>query len=188
MSKSFEKVDLWKRLENLIRDQNRDMNLFSELIYQVKPCDIDKHFMKYYKGDTLLTWACRHGLNDIIKILLELGADPNHPDFDTYTPICNYLSFSYEDIYNIETLKLLIDAGANVNFQCDSNKGVITPLGTVIRMYEMAPIKLYEFIKLLLDSGANPYSMNMFGEGVTNYTNNQKIIDLVNEYKDKWNQ
>ncbi|PIK61998.1 putative acyl-CoA-binding domain-containing protein 6-like [Apostichopus japonicus] len=45
-------------------------------------------------GLALIHWACDRGYMEVIDLLLQLGADVNHPDADGQTPLHYVLSFS----------------------------------------------------------------------------------------------
>jgi hypothetical protein len=84
----------------------------------VEQWDINKPTGRH---STLLTAACcKEGItsNEIIKILLEKGANPNVLDKDRDTPLL--LAINRQ---NIEIVKLLIKHGANVNLE-----GHVTPI------------------------------------------------------------
>jgi ankyrin repeat protein len=60
---------------------------------------------------TSLATACRFCEFEIVKMLIEAGADPNLPSNNGYTPLL-YLIRERNDI---KLIKYLIDAGADVN-------------------------------------------------------------------------
>lgn len=67
---------------------------------------------------TALNEAVGKGNGEVVKLLLQNGANPNTTG--TYLPIINAVSFGHTDI-----LKMLLDAGANPNVK-DSLKSVLT--------------------------------------------------------------
>ena len=63
----------------------------------------------HYDGKTQLHLACKNGYVEFVKDLLNLGVDINKQDIDGKTAL--------HIAKNIEIVKLLIEAGANPNFQ-----------------------------------------------------------------------
>ncbi|PWZ03887.1 Ankyrin repeat and SOCS box protein 3 [Zea mays] len=96
---------------------------------------------------TPLIIATFRGYPSIVKILLEHGADPNERLNDKVTPLSMALKHS-----SVPCLKLLVQAGANVN-----GFGSYNPLARA------AEKGLTEAIKCLLEAGANPNVPDTFG-------------------------
>jgi regulator of RNase E activity RraB len=103
-------------------------------------------------GKPLLLYAIANTVSDqIIEILLNYGANPNSSytleDGVEVTPLLL-------EVYQPNLVKLLIDHGANVNYQ---NNDGITPLLNILNVPQLAsdliPDQL-ETIKLLLENGA----------------------------------
>ena len=112
------------------------------------------------RGNPYLSVACLNELPEIVKILIENGADVNAKNVLGFTP----LSFANDP----ESAKLLINAGANVNAKESSDGG--TPL---------MHVKNPEVIKLLKEAGAtiNPnYSLTALVDAI-NFGGIKEMLD-----------
>jgi ankyrin repeat protein len=101
-------------------------------------------------GDTALNLAIFHGEIEVVKALLEVGADPNKKT--------NHMSPSLfavqpQDTKNIELFQLLLEAGADPNV---TNENEETILHHVCENNEFSG----EIVKLLLEAGADPNLVN----------------------------
>jgi ankyrin repeat protein len=85
-------------------------------------------------GDTLLTYACRHNLEDVALELIEKGADVNDQNTNQTTPLVFAAHYS-----SMPLVKKLIEKGADVNKE---NKDGITPLLQAID-YSQIQVALY---------------------------------------------
>ena len=79
--------------------------------------DIDN---REHLGKTPLFWAAREGKKEMVRFLLEKGADVNAKGTKGYTALIATCERKLAD--DIETVNLLISAGADVNgaYQCDA--------------------------------------------------------------------
>ena len=156
-------------------------------------------------GHTLLTLSCvKRSHTDLVKLLIESGANINKPDHVGRTPL---MIASFKG--NLETVKLLIDAGANLNIQdqfdqtalikaCDNNKlecveelvacganlDIQDDNGNTALMIAMSN-KFLLIIKFLLEVGANMYIENNKGISVGLYTTkagNASLLDVLLSY------
>ena len=83
-----------------------------------------------YSNQTALLLACDNCKSDIIKLLLERGADVTSKDLDGNTPlnkICKRYSYFENTSYLFEIIQLLLEHGADVNYK---NYDGITPFMT----------------------------------------------------------
>lgn len=127
---------------------------------------------------TLLNYAIRNGSTNIVKRLLELGADPDHPNKGK-TPLM--YSIRHREL---EMARLLIKFGANLDKRAKKDYTAL--------MYAAKSGKL-EFVKLLVENGASTMLKNsneltaLDLSNMANYpaiaTYLVKIIELRNYYK-----
>jgi ankyrin repeat protein len=133
----------------------------------------------HYDGKTQLHLACKNGYVEFVKDLLNLGVDINKQDIDGNTAL--------HIAKNIEIVKLLIEAGVNPNLQ-DYRSGFTPLLDSMVwwntekynllvpitdlnikSSFGITPLILAaiihssNYIKLLLDAGADPYIRNFEG-------------------------
>jgi len=99
--------------------------------------DIDLNLPDHYDL-TPLIYAVEKNNPEIVKVLLEAGADPNLPIKGRVYPIALATRVTYQN----EIIELLLEAGANPNIRADDD----SLLNTMIRQENM------EMVKLLLDS------------------------------------
>ena len=94
-------------------------------------------------GDTILLFASSRDRIEIVKLLLQSGAEPNLVNtYSGSTPLHLASSYGYTDI-----VRLLLEAGANPNI---TNGNGNTPL-------HLASSSGYtDIVRLLLETGANP--------------------------------
>eukprot|EP00299_Pterocystis_sp_00344_P011717 c5512_g1_i2.p1 GENE.c5512_g1_i2~~c5512_g1_i2.p1 ORF type:complete len:117 (+),score=9.09 c5512_g1_i2:2-352(+) len=50
------------------------------------------------RGNTPVYWACRYGFADVVRVLLEHGADPHFPNVLGNTPISVARMFKHENV------------------------------------------------------------------------------------------
>lgn len=92
---------------------------------------------------------------DVVELLLELGADPNHPTVDC--PWGNALLEAAER-NNVEMIRLLLDAGAFPTPGADSSGSVYDFLHY---WGKRSPAEIAEAQQLLLEHGADPYEFEV---------------------------
>ncbi len=133
---------------------------------------------KFAHGITALSFAVLGDANiDIIKVLLNNGADINTQVFNGFTPL-----ISASDGNNIEIVKLLLEYGADINKQTGS-KGTALILAAVKNNVEI--------VKILLEHGADVNIVEITGAtalDIAEANNNQKIVNLLLEYGSKESQ
>lgn len=99
-----------------------------------KGCDPNDRYGDEYDTENVLWWALQHHNTEVVKLLLENGADPN-VIFNNETCLKKALAESF-----FPGIKLLIEYGADVN--------LCAPLSTAV-------VWCYPAVKLLLDAGAD---------------------------------
>ena len=135
-----------KELKNLIKENKIDLNKLGK------------------EGYTLLFYALEIEEYDMVKILLENGADPNIATLRTYVPgagkqskpeIKTNIELACYDRYNIDYLKLLVQYGANVN---DTRAG--SPVTRAVNGDQRDKIKFLikngAILNLIPDKGTTP--------------------------------
>uniref|UniRef100_A0A6C0ED74 Uncharacterized protein n=1 Tax=viral metagenome TaxID=1070528 RepID=A0A6C0ED74_9ZZZZ len=115
-------------------------------------------------GLTPLLYATKRKHFDIIKLLVEHGADVNIQNKEGFTPLIN--SILYEDKKSVE---LLLKSGANV----EQKKGFLTPLNIACIYGNM------EIIELLLKNGADINTKNQYGVTPLIMSIGKKFINVV---------
>ena len=104
-------------------------------------CLLEPHSLQHPKCKALLNIV---DFIDIVRALVERGADVN-VDKDGNTPL-HRLAASYRVDFVVPAIKVLIDAGADINRRADADGR--TPLHVAVAM------KITPNVKLLLESGA----------------------------------
>jgi ankyrin repeat protein len=99
---------------------------------------------------TALHEASRRGHIEVVRILLELGADPTAQDKDGETPL-----HSASRMGKVEAIRVLLELGADPTAQ---DKYGETPLHSASRMGKV------EAIRVLLELGADPTAQDKNGE------------------------
>lgn len=126
---------------------------------------IDK---KYYNGNTALHLAVKTNHYNIVKKLINRGANINSLNNYNETPIC------FASNYNI--IKILLNNKANPNHQ-DKKKNTL--------LHRLVQYGSISCIKLLIDFQANPLIENYHGFNVVQYArmqNKQHIVDILTKY------
>ena len=119
---------------------------------------------------TPLYLASRHGYGDLVNELINAGADLDAKSSDGWTAL--HVALFYEH-YNI--VKDLIAAEANVNLTQDQSQW--TPLHTACFNESI------EIVRLLLEAGADVDAKDSDERTPLYYSNDQKIIELLNMYE-----
>lgn len=122
-------------------------------LHKVRDYDRIKKIMKANldDGKTPLHFAVEAENENIVKVLIDAGADVNAMNKDEYTP----LRLVPQSDDNVNILKLLIDAGSDVN----SNSSLWND-GTLL--HEAAESGKVNILKVLLESGADVNAKNSF--------------------------
>lgn len=124
-------------------------------------------------GMTLLMTASSNGYTDIVRLLLEKGADPNILDSHGWTA----LELACGGIIPIKAgafkkiVSMLIEKGANINHNCNG-------WGTSLMFQSI--MGNYTNVETLLNYGANPNIQNKRGYTAINYASSKGYSDIVN--------
>ena len=136
------------------------------------------------RRQTSLIIACRNSNtycdNEIVKLLLENGADPNLKDIDGCTALMKACIY-FNNYSNIETVKLLLENGADINLK-DYNGYTALMMACKYSNTRSDP----KIIKLLLENGAdinlkdnNDQTALMLSCRYVNTYSNPEIIKLL---------
>ncbi len=118
-----------------------------------------------------LMLACETGNKELVKLLIEYGANLNQQDYDGYSA----LLYVTDNTNNVEIARLLLKAGANPNIK---GFGGITPLHTAV--FKGNP----EMVELLIEYGADVNAKDeMKGETpldlASGLSSNEKIRSML---------
>lgn len=114
--------------------------------------------------------ACYSGKLDLVKFLVEAGADVNLPDSCGTVPLVRAIVSIHE---TDDVVKYLINCGADVN-ACAGESW--SPLEAAVHEHAA------DIVKLLLDAGANLHALDAFGKTAMDYAieyNARECIDLL---------
>ena len=171
-----------KRFDNII---SRDKIFFnylprfneSEQVVLIQNLLDTPRYQKYVLNSAILNVAVRYGDVDLVKLLLDRGAEVN---MKSYGDAPLHSAIEFESAYDpIVKLKLLLDYGSDPNVK---NMYGDTPLHQATN-----PDTNDEFIKILLENGADPNVKDKFGRTplhfhFNNYTiphnDNSSIVKL----------
>lgn len=115
-------------------------------------------------GDTALIYASKRNHLNIAKYLLDKGANVDHQNNFGVTPL-----IAASTVGNIELAQLLIRRGASVELSDNLGR---TPLKHAVRCYVQR-----EYLKLLLDAGANISTRDIKGRSVFCHPGAIKYLD-----------
>jgi hypothetical protein len=138
--------------------------------------------MKNKFDDPPLIFAIYQNDDNLVKILLEYGANPNVMDGDKFHGHYLYSALSKVAVTNrVETVKLLLQYGADVNYQQTKSETALTVAAK--------GCKNFELVKLLLDHGANPTLEDWFGQntltGLKGYCKDDKAYKKMKRFIEK---
>ena len=120
----------------------------------------------------VLILAIANGSVEVVKLLLSKGADPNCERVFTNGSRYSALRDSIFEWPNDEIARLLIDAGADVNYVEQNDKVKVPVLISAICKSNV------EMVKLLLSKGANPNCERVFPNG----TRDSALSDSISQW------
>jgi len=127
--------------------------------------DIDQ---KDSYGNSLLLLACQNSLEDLVRIMISKGADPNAADSTGAT--CLHFP-CYKETKNKNIAKLLLQNGANPEV-CENSYGC-TPL------HYAAGTGDVEFCKMLLNYGANVATYDFYNYTCVDYAREARKMEAA---------
>ena len=135
-------------------------------------------------GSTILFDCCLCPINniEIIKYLIESGANVNIENIYKYTPLMKLCknSLNYDDL---EKIKLLVSKGSKIN--CQDGYGQTSLMECFVKSRDY--LLIFNIIKLLLDNKADIYIKNKKGKNIFDIVKdtigvNSNIYSLIFNY------
>lgn len=162
------KQESGQKLLEAVEDENPNINTIARLL---KNPNIIVDW-KDRTGATALTLASTKRNTEIVKLLIDAGADVNEKSNFGYPSFANAIHSG-----NTEIIKLYLNAGANVNIRDNKRQ---TPL--MLAIFEDAPN--LAIIKLLLDSGADVRAANVYRQTALNHARKSGHFAIVKLLED----
>lgn len=131
-------------------------NIDQVKIFLEKGADVNT---KNKHGDTVLMRASREGHSGVVKYLIEKGADVNHVQKGGYANTALYAAVLHPN--NSEVIKILVNAGANINQRSYYN---LFPGRTPLYEAVLGGNYYIENVKTLIELGADPNIKTKAGE------------------------
>jgi uncharacterized protein len=138
------------------------------------------------EGNTALFSASAWGHINVVRTLLNNGADPNvGKENDGETPLmiaisniklANYINKSFGEKEQLEVVKLLLEAGANIDQRTYDGWNALMIASNANNE---------DSVRLLLQSGADVYSVNKENKSALYYASNsecKKIVELLERF------
>lgn len=133
---------------NNFGDDNDSQIIHRRGLNKLSIIEEDDVFAKDNAGQTNLHRACQDGRLDMVKALINGGADVNIQDNAGLTPLHEAVS-----AHNYEIVKYLLEAGANPNI--GESENVDTPL------HDACSLGYHDIVTILIDYGADPDKTNV---------------------------
>ena len=149
---TYEKIQCHRMIDAI---ENNDINKLESILKFSNPnCvtgNVIKSTLTQEFRHTPLGDACEAGNFDMVKLLVENGADVNYaPRYTMASPLGFAVESHCED--NLKIVKYLIENGADVNY---SENGHVHPVAMTMPNRESRPNGM-EILKFLLEAGADP--------------------------------
>lgn len=155
------------------RANHDSLGAITELI-KLDPLSINK---QNTKGWTALMLACRNSqtfsTNETVKLLLEMGADPNKCEETGWNALMLISLYTRTDS-SIEIVRLLIDAKTNLNTQNNKGWGALT----FACIYSNSSSS-NETVEMLINAGANVNIKTRKGNTILMLLCAKKLVDYV---------
>lgn len=124
---------------------------------------------------TPLQFACYKGDYDMVKLLINNGADVNYTKMNAiYSPLIWAIKGKSEK--DIEIVKYLVENGADVNYSCNVERPVISWLVDSKTISKNG----FEILKYLVSSGADPRKLNYLNDACY-WKHNDMIVYFVEQ-------
>ena len=121
---------------------------------------------------TPLAAACMTGRLDIVRLLLDYGANPNALSPRKRTPLF-YATSTRQERDRLDIIRRLLEAGADVD-ECYAESGFNTPLMNAVTL-----ISDIDVVKELLKHGASPVATDVTGQTVEMLAKGMPIIEKI---------
>ena len=131
-------------------DYHRQRDFFLQCVEQ------SKHYInaKTDQDETPLHFAAEAGYPKNAEFLLEHGADVNAVSIEGWTAVYQ-AAHSIKSHQRMETIKVLIQHGADVNIKINLIRGGEAPLHQIVDLYDNYIADALDIIKLLVEAGAD---------------------------------
>ena len=126
---------------------------------------VDPNTQAEYDGNTLLMFASNAGHLEVVRLLLEYGANPNIQNEYQLTPLIDASEKGH-----LEIVRLLLENGADPNRRLHNED---TPLIIASRIGHL------EIVRLLLEYGANPNLKNKYGNTPLMLASQKGLLEMV---------
>lgn len=126
-------------------------------------------------GSTLLQIAVAHHEMDMVRCLLDLGADPNAASFNNGSSASSVAVQDFGNICDTTILALLLHYGMDVNFvECSHiNWDPKQPIGPQYTLLRLSASGCFEITEFLINHGAD---INFFADEQDNTALNEAIV------------
>lgn len=142
-----------------------------------------------------ISYAARYGTYEMVKLLLENGADPNTNGFSNLKPLHWALSGSYKSVDNrFDIAKLLIQYGADIHAISTGGETVVEGIfHSIEKDDEIEELEQYEFLLFLIENGVDIYANTQYMDSnilfCAAYAGNVMVCKfLIEEYSFDINQ
>lgn len=182
-----------KEIEKLLKDcylvSAVNENKIKRVKFWVKKKKLSSDLKTLY-GTPILTIACEKGYLDIVKFLIENGADVNAKDKGGNPPLICAAMFN-----SIYIVKLLIENGADINFQSYFGKFKLkdfikSKFGAKSKKQKISPLLVaiiqenIDVVKTLLEYGADIKANCPFNLKLVSFTKDAAIKELISTLED----
>ncbi len=152
----------------------------------IKGATINKDFINSEYADCPLTEACIGNFSEIVSILLKNGADPYRNQTECQTPLmiaCTDSDDRGPNYPNTKIIKMLIEAGANVNIRsCYGHSGLYWLINGWNRVFDD---NIYDAIEFLLENGADINEIDEENDNNTllmSHPDDYRLISILIKY------
>lgn len=139
--------------------------------------------IKNYNNETPLHYACIVNNLNIVKVLLEEGANPNNINLQNQNSL-QYSVYYAKDNYNIQIIKELLNHHVNINH---TDLNLWNSLHLICNNINISSEKQIEIVKILIDNGVNFHTKtdeNVTCKDLARDNENDDLITLLDHYDD----